>query len=165
MAYDRGYRVSEDGSVVVGPRGRPLRLDIGTRGYLRFSIGRYKQTAANVPVHQLQAYQLYGERCYETNLVVRHLDGNKLNNSARNIALGTASENSLDRIPEERMRAAEHAAKQRRRFGVEQIIEMRQLRAAGASYKVLMRRYGVCKSFLSYVINRRTYNFGVAVGR
>lgn len=55
------------------------------------------------PIHRLQAYIKYRELLYQKDIMVRHLNGNKLDNSWDNIAIGTAYDNAQD-IPIEKRR-------------------------------------------------------------
>ncbi len=60
-------------------------------------------------LHKFVAFQLFGEKAF--NNVVRHLDGNVLNLNKNNIALGTHSENNLDKPKHKRVAAAKKARK------------------------------------------------------
>lgn len=99
IAYNRGFRVEKDGNVI-GVRGKPLSLyKKGTSPkYYFFSI-RNNGERLLIAVHVLCAYQKFGEKAL-TCECVRHLDGNSLNNSYNNIAIGTFSDNTMD-IPKE----------------------------------------------------------------
>ena len=97
IAIQRGYKVSKDG-VFYGATGKKLTM-VNDDGYKIASIqinGKNKKLYA----HRLQAYQKYNNEIYNKGIVVRHLDGNKLNNSWNNIAIGTCSDNSMD-IPKD----------------------------------------------------------------
>lgn len=108
-AVERGYYVDEQGRVY-GPKG-PLSIKaygkqryptIGTNwNYIRYSI----------PAHCLAAYCFYGDESFTEGLVVRHLNGNRLDLSKLNIALGTAKENAQDVPKAERVARAKHARK------------------------------------------------------
>ena len=99
IAFERGFRVEKDGSVI-GVKGNPLKFNKigGAYPYYFFSM-RNKGERIMVPVHMLCAYQKYGEMALKCECV-RHLDGNSLNNAHNNIAIGTLSENTMD-IPED----------------------------------------------------------------
>jgi hypothetical protein len=60
----------------------------------------------HLSVHRLQAYQKYGEELYVGGLEVRHLDNVCSNNAESNIALGTKSQNAMDKPKETRVRVA-----------------------------------------------------------
>ena len=92
-----GYTVDSEG-IAYKPNKEVQKTRVGTRGYLIFSI-RLGEVATNEKVHRLQAFMLYGDKMLEKDVVVRHLDGNQLNNKAENIAIGSRSDNYFD-IPE-----------------------------------------------------------------
>jgi len=65
----------------------------------------------SVPSHKVIAYSLWGRSAFEEGIEVRHLDGNSHNNSIENLALGTSSENQLDKPQSIRSKAAQSARK------------------------------------------------------
>lgn len=91
----KGYQVDPFGNVI-SPAVRIRKLEKVNHGrkeytywHFRFSAQVDSQRHCNVWVHRLQAYQKFGERVFEPRMVVRHLDGNSLNNSWENIGIGT----------------------------------------------------------------------------
>lgn len=52
--------------------------------------------AVSIPVHRLVAWAFLGPR--PEGMQVRHLDGDKMNNRADNLAYGTAAENNKDKV-------------------------------------------------------------------
>lgn len=107
------YEVTRDGRVLSYTRWldlRELARDINDDGYpcVRVVInGRRRR----VPVHKLVAQQFHGPQPapgYE----VRHLDGDKLNPHADNLAWGTRKQNADDRERHGRTsRGAEHSSR------------------------------------------------------
>ena len=89
IAFDKGYRVDREG-IVHGIKVEVLSAPPGNKGYPRFSIHIGKKFKS-VHVHRLQAYQKFGQAMFQEGIQVRHLNGNKLDNSWNNIAIGTAS--------------------------------------------------------------------------
>lgn len=71
------------------------------KGYLYFDIilESKPRHSVRIYIHRLVGYAKYGERILGKELVIRHLDGNSLNNMENNLALGTQKDNILD-IPE-----------------------------------------------------------------
>src|SRR5690349_19366439 len=57
LAYERGYRVEEDGSVR-SPHGTRVKTRANTYQYLAFKI---RGALADITVHRLAAYQKYGK--------------------------------------------------------------------------------------------------------
>lgn len=62
-------------------------------------------------VHRLQAYQKFGDKIFENKIVVRHLNGNYLDNSWDNILIGTFSDNKMDIPKENRIKSATTASR------------------------------------------------------
>lgn len=97
-----GYAATADGLIVSLPKRRHkhdaivLKTSVGVRGYLRCQV-RANGRGKTFYVHRLVAMAFHGlppRRESE----VRHLDGNKLNNSATNLKWGTFEENTADRL-------------------------------------------------------------------
>lgn len=101
-----GYYVSRSGSILSFWRpdgvGRPYRIRkdmpfrtlkprVHSGGYLRVSLGAGNDTY----VHRL-VWESFNTEIPE-GLQIRHLDGDKTNNSVSNLAVGTASENDADK--------------------------------------------------------------------
>lgn len=158
-AVSKGYLVLHDGTVI-GPRRRPLNLAINPSGYRMIGI-RYPASegrrVGTVRACRLQAYQKFGERIFNSNLEVRHLDGNPANDAHSNIGLGTGAENSMDKPPEVRRRSALKAALAQRRFTDTDIIAMRRERNAGVKLKILCAKYGIKKGHMSAIVNNKLY--------
>jgi len=154
-AYEKGYRVV-DGEPV-GPNGNVLSTCVSSWGYHKFSVRDEDRSRVNVPVHRLVAYDKYGDSIFEKGIHVRHLDGNKTNNHPDNIAIGTASQNQMDKPQAQRLGVAKIAASYRRKLTDEQAKQLRKDREEGATYPQLMSKYGIAKSTVSYIVNKKTY--------
>lgn len=72
-----------------------LKLNKDTRGYLFVMCSKNSQTK-RMYVHQAIAHSFIGSQ--EKGIEVRHLDGNKLNNTLENITYGTKSDNMRDAV-------------------------------------------------------------------
>jgi len=152
LAHLKGYRVI-DGQVV-SPHGivRKCTVHLDKRsGYmvLRFNIGAGDGKRFPVRVHQLVAYQKFGEAIFAPAVQVRHLDENSLNNRDDNIAIGTQSQNSLDQPKTKRQRRATGNQTHTPEF----IAQLRADHAAGLGYKRLRAKHGVSLSVLSYYLS------------
>lgn len=66
------------------------------RGYLRFAVSLLGGRQRTIPVHKAVAAAFHGE-C-PGGQEVRHLDDDKLNDSAVNLRYGTRMENVMDRV-------------------------------------------------------------------
>ena len=110
----------------------------------------------NVEVHRIAAYQLYGEKIFQDGIEVRHLDGNHGNNVPDNLALGTPSQNSMDRRPEVRLSMAAHAASKRRRLTDDEERALREDRGTGMEFRDLAKKYGVSVGAAHYIVHKKT---------
>jgi|TARA_B110000908_G_C10209949_1_gene429673 hypothetical protein len=93
-ASEKGYKVDKFGGVI-GASGKTLATLIDSRGYKKFNI-RCNGNHRCIRVHQLQAYQKFGSKSFEDDMVVRHLDNDSLNNQWDNLELGTHKDNMND---------------------------------------------------------------------
>jgi len=149
-AHQKGYRVSGDGKTVTSPfRDEPCRPACRKDGYPWFTVCTESGISRRCTVHRLQAYQLFGERIYENGMMVRHLDGDRMNPAAYNLALGTSSDNQLDRPEADRIRCAGLAAL---KFNHEAVREFyRQTK----SYKQTMAEFGLkSKGTLHHILHK-----------
>ncbi|WP_168714674.1 NUMOD4 motif-containing HNH endonuclease [Streptomyces sp. A0592] len=97
--YEHTYEVSDTGQINSKARPRTrgglLKLKVNARGYWAVSLvaGGVQTTHE---VHRLVALAFLGPRPPQAQ--VRHLDGDRLNCSAENLAYGTHSDNLLDAV-------------------------------------------------------------------
>ena len=153
-AVRKGYSVDLQGEPH-GPKGPLAFRKVGT-GYRAISVKTPQGRVRNLEVHRLAAYQKFGEALFDAQ-VVRHLDGNYLNNCADNLALGTYQENSMDRPSADRKRSARIAASALRKYDDHIVRSIREDRARGSTYKYLTAKYNIPKSTLSYLLTKATY--------
>lgn len=150
LAFRKGYRVTDDGHVI-SAHGKTRKLTLKKRqpkdpGYLAFNMKiPGSRNAHPIKVHQLAAFQKFGEKLFEV-ACVRHLDGNSLNNSPDNLALGSHGDNAMDRSPEARKTHAALAAAANIKYDWPAI---EADHAAGLGYKKLRQKYGVRSGTLS----------------
>jgi hypothetical protein len=157
LTFDKGYRVNVDGTVA-SPLGRIRKLSSSksSSGYLRFNVS-HGSIKRPIYVHQLHAYQIFGEVALDLDVQVRHLDGDRQNNSRTNLALGSQSENMMDRQPEVRQQHAAHAASFLRSLTTEQVLAIRCDSTNGMGYKRLSAKYNIPKSTIRDVVRRKVY--------
>lgn len=165
QAYNKGYRVNEDGSVI-SHKGVDRKTRITFRRSYKLltfnvSIGRSK---VPVPVHRLVAYQKFKEEMLKPGVVVRHIDGNSLNNKPSNIAIGTVSENALDIPKIDRIKRA-RAAGLARSLPECVWLEIELYHVSGVGYKKLAKQYNVSLSTLSYRLSKRAKRSKFAVDK
>jgi DNA-binding CsgD family transcriptional regulator len=156
LAVKIGYSVIE-GAVYHPNSTRPVKLGI-TTGYPSFSVrSRTKAIQGLVPVHRLVAYIKYGDRVFNKNLEVRHLDGNKFNFNYENIGIGTPSQNSYDKPADTRRAIAIKASSYKRVLSDKEVADILIMRKNGKTYKDIGKVYGLSKSTLSYLFNKSLY--------
>ena len=155
-AYSRGYRVDSKGNVVSPFSGKYRKCRYNSGGYKCFNI-KIDLKAETVYTHHLQAYQKFGERVFDPRLEVRHLDGDSGNNSYDNVAIGTRSDNCMDKSPEVRLRASLSGSRVRRKLDEKTLQSLLLDRKEGFTYKQLCNKYNLAKSTVSYIGNGKTY--------
>lgn len=148
----RGYAVTEDG-VFLNPKGENVG-SIGSVGRIRTKIKVDKKQIVFYS-HRLQAFQKYGNKMYEKGIMVRHKNGNPLDNSWDNILIGTASDNMMD-IPEQiRIKKALHASSFLKKYNNEEVVKFYK---ECKSYKKTMEKFCIpSKGTLHYILNRLLY--------
>lgn len=148
IAFKRGYVATEEG-VLLNPKG----LEIGfvkNSGYNSTMI-RVKGKQVNFMVHRLQAYQKYGCKLYEDDIVVRHKNNIKGDNSWGNILIGNQSQNMMDIPKQIRIKKAQHAASFNTKYNKEDIKNFHNI---DKSYKKTMNRFNISsKGTLNYILN------------
>ena len=160
-AIEMGYFVDDTGVVHFKERQRTLCVKrVGKCEYYYFTIN-IAGARKKVMVHKMQAYQSFGLDAFKPGIQVRHLNSNSLDNTKTNIAIGSPSENQMDIAIEARSLRSKKAYANRklrpRRLTDEQALAVTVDRAAGMTYKHLTAKYGVSKSFLSYMLNDSLY--------
>lgn len=167
-AIQRGYKITSTGCLT-GPKGKITIALRGTQRYATFSTnwGGY---VFGVPVHQFAAYCFFGARAFEKHIVVRHLNGNTLDNSINNIKLGSHSENNMDKPSEKRIyaakkaRAAQGVTPKNAKLTPAQVKMVREFykklngrKAPNGSVTALSKQLGVHRVVLQYIKLGRSY--------
>jgi hypothetical protein len=95
LVYAKGYRIIDNDCY--NPKGKKLNGSIKMHPvpYRQLSI-KTEMGARSIFYHALLAYQIYGDLYFEQGTVVRHLDGNSLNNTPENLKLGSPRDNKFD---------------------------------------------------------------------
>jgi len=146
IAHAKGYRVLTDGTCV-GVKNQPLRPSI-REGYRKVAVS-INGRKYPLKVSRLQAFQKFGDAIFNPAAVVRHLDGNSLNDSEENIGIGTQAENMQD-IPKS-VRVANALRDTKRRHDHRAIIEAYR---ATPSYRLTCEKFGICKAVLHFILNK-----------
>jgi len=154
-AKEKGYKVTKSGEVL-SPSGKKRKLSVHD-GYYRFNIG-FGDESYPVRVHRLQAYQKFGDKYLKSDLQARHLDGDSKNNSWDNIAIGTQSENMMDKPKKQRIEHARQGAPNK--LTSKQVKEIRE-KVENDNYKTysdLASEYGIkSKGNISDIVNGNTW--------
>lgn len=150
IASKKGYQVTEEGKVI-GLTGKYLSDKPVNKGGYHFFSFRYKGERIVVLTHRLQAYQKYGISLYDEGIVVRHKDGNSLNNCWNNILIGSQSENIMDIPKQIRIKRAVYAASHLKKYNDE---EIKKYYDSVKSYKETMNKFNISsKGTLHYILN------------
>ncbi|WP_143393245.1 HNH endonuclease signature motif containing protein [Fimbriiglobus ruber] len=88
--------------------------------------------------------------------VVRHLDGNKLNNSVENLLWGTQRENCQD--TERHGRNPKGTQRYNAKLTDDAVLQIRELWKAGVRSPVIAKRFGISHSHARDIGNRKKWN-------
>lgn len=172
VAFEMGYRVTAAGGVVA-PSGRHLVLRWnGDYRHFTFTVRKADREehglfrVCSLPVHRLASYQLFGEEALKPGIQTRHLNDSKIDNRLVNIAIGTQSDNMMDR-PEHVRKAiavlgARSPRKTRRKLIDDQVRQIRERFVAGESARTLAKAFGVAHGTISNIVYGRSYKDVVA---
>jgi hypothetical protein len=134
LVADPFLLVSEDGEIV-SLHHQPGRI-------LRTShCGPYlgiKVAGVTRHIHRLVCETFHGPR---KGMVVRHLDGNPLNNRLSNLAWGTHEENAADKVGHGTSNHGERNPQAKLTRSA--VVQMRAEREAGGTFKTIAARHGV----------------------
>lgn len=154
MFFDKGYRMNQRGELVT-PSGIIRQTKMRKDGYNEVSF-KVNGHTHHILIHRFCAYQKYGEIIFMADCV-RHLDGDKTNNTPDNIEIGTDSDNAFDVLVSVRKRRAIHAAMHQKGYHSSVMVdEIKDFYASTKSYKLTMEKYGISsKGTLYYLLNKR----------
>lgn len=167
--FKRHYYVSKEGKVF-NNQNIELKGWLDDRGYLKVGlrIKDYK-IPKSVKIHLLQAYQKFGNKIFEENIVVRHFNGNAVDNSWDNILIGTHSDNRLDIPKLIRIESATTASRkmQDNSRTYEERCKIYDDLNSGLTYSEIMKKHNISsKGTLSFMKNKsleyKEYITGVA---
>lgn len=150
VGYDGRYEVNDEGQVRRTSDGYVLRPHTVVGGYLRVTLSGGSQR--NVLVHCLIAAAFLGPR--PEGMEVDHVDGNTYNNKVSNLRYLTPSDNVRAAFASGRRRPARGEAHASARL-TEGMIH--SIRRSSHSRAQLARTYGVNKTTIDRIINRKTW--------
>lgn len=147
-ADDKGniYRIYRNGKL------RKLVQRPDKNGYMRIRV-RQNGHRLCLGVHRLICSTFHGH-CPE-NMMSRHLDGNRLNNSPNNLRWGTAKENSDDKWKHGTMCTKEKHG--RARFTQKDIDLIRSRYANGDTQQAIANDFATIQSRISEIVTRKTW--------
>lgn len=146
-----GYSVSDSGDVFSERRGptRKLTAGIDAQGYQRVTV-RIWGGPRWIPVHQLVVFAFHGPR--PVGMEVRHLNGNKLDNRAANLAWGTHDENEADRLRHGGVLKGERHGNAK--LTASDVAQIRARAAAGETLTSIGREFHVTHQSVSLIVRR-----------
>lgn len=156
LALIKGYTVTKEG-ILLNRNGIQVkgRIKDRKRDYYNFDIRigpRKENKKVHCMIHRLQAYQKFGDKIYEKGIVVRHLNGDRYDNSYNNIDIGTNKDNKND-IPKELVSI--NCGQISRKYSKETIESIRKDYENGMSYSNIMIKYNISsKGTVHYIIHK-----------
>lgn len=150
-AYNRGYRVTKDGSILNSKK-EIIKLVLKQKYYV-FGI-RINNKINNIFIHRLQAYQKFGNKIFEDKIIVRHLNGNPLDNSCDNIDIGYVKDNLFDIPIEQRIKNTQNSTKVKQKYSNELIIYIRHKYITKQLTQIqLSKKFNIPKSGIHHILN------------
>ena len=152
LAVEKGYTITKEGKVL-NKNNKLRNLDISNKGYYRFTIKK-ENKCRSVLAHRLQAFIKFGDKIYDENIEVRHLNGVKEDNSFDNIEIGTHTENMNDIPKDIIIKKALHASTHNRKFTDNEMIQIREYYQNTKSYKKTKEKFNISSSgTLQYILH------------
>lgn len=150
--FEKGYTINENGMVFNNSGKRIGHLRHKANAPYEIIRFRINGKICTVYTHRLQAYKKFGEQIYNKGILVRHLDGNSLNNSWDNISIGTNSDNQMDIEKDKRIIRSSNSNKKYSDNMVFEICEYKKKH----TYKETMKKYNInSKGTLHFILNNR----------
>lgn len=142
------------GATPVRLRSWLLRTSVNSRGYAVAYLRRQGLRAART-VHRLVAEAFLGKRPRGAD--IRHLDGNRFNNTVVNLRYGSRSENERDKIA--------HGSSNRggrngnAKLSAADVVAIRSMRQAGALQREIAVRFGISRRHVGQVLAGRSWGW------
>jgi hypothetical protein len=168
QTFARGYRVTDAG-ILIGLSGLPIKCPPGRLLYPNIRV-RLNGVPTTITIHRLAAYCFFGFKAFTPELLVRHLNADKLDFSRTNLAMGTYQDNQMD-IPiavrsarSRKARAAQGPSSFRAKLTPEQVRRIRSFytalpgqRAGNGKIEALCREFSVSRRTLLNIKQGRLY--------
>lgn len=149
MIDSNNYIINKDGTIISKISKRKIGY-IASNGYCMVKF-RNK----HIQVHRL-VWEVYGNQPLNDSLVINHKNGITTDNRIENLELITHSENLKHKYRVLKMPAVIGHKKIKKAIAD----EIRKLHNEGWTYKMLMNKYNVGKTTISYVINNKIWKDG-----
>ena len=146
--YETRYHVSSLGRIAVLKNGELVgrKLNLAT-AYLSFSVSNGPgNPQSSLYVHQVVAIVFLGPR--PPGSVIRHLDGNRYNNSAENLSYGTPQENSLDCVKHGTHKGSNNG---RAKLDERDVLAIKSLISDNVSTLIIARAFGVAPPTIHHI--------------
>lgn len=152
VMFSNGYTVDKHGRLF-NKLGVEVIGSVDNRGYRATGMRTPDNRVVRVYFHRMVAYAKFKNKIYQNGTVVRHLDGNPLNNSWDNIDIGSYSDNMMD-IP--KSIRVEKARLANMKYDNDMVNMIKDLRSKGLKYTDIMAKTGIpSKGTISHIINHR----------
>jgi hypothetical protein len=143
--------VAADGRIQ-GPSGRWLKPFPNSRGYLAINVSTCADgIRRQVHVHKIVCTAYHGP-CPDGMVLVRHLNGDHLDNRAANLAWGTREQNEADKVLHGTALLGERHHQARLTDG-----EVLTIRASVLTGAVLAATYGVSETMIGKIRRRKNW--------
>lgn len=159
QGYEGFYEISDRGRVFSLKRKIFLKHHPGwNREYLQFVLRKRMEPQQSATVHRLVARHFL--ETFREELQVNHKNGNKKDNRLENLEMVTAEENM------KHAHAVLHVRQGRKYKGEEHyqatvtesiVHEIRRLKSSGMSYGKIAIKFGIGKSAVKHIANRRSW--------
>jgi hypothetical protein len=152
-ACEMGYRV--EGMKVFSPRGEKKWRNRGDGTKYPVIEGPVinGKFSKNLKVHRIVAYQKFGDAMFEKGIVVRHLNGNPLDFSCDNIAIGTQKENFADMTQEDLIKRTAW----RRKHSSDDVRNMRELYKNSHTLAFISKMYNANPGAVFWIVKGLSY--------
>ena len=157
IAIDTGkYKVKPNGDIIGIRKQLKSYIVICKRGYklVKTTIS-LNGKSYSVTASRMVAYAKYGDDMFKKGIEVRHLNGNSTDNSFKNIAIGTHSQNMMDLPVEIRKSKAKRAQSFIKYKYSENKEKIKDFYNKTKSYKKTMLEFGISsKGTLWFILNK-----------
>ena len=149
-----GYIINNNGEVF-SKDGTELKGCVvtykGNTKYRKIGFRVFQFPSYSLKIHKLQAFKKFGDKIFEQDIVIRHLNGISTNNTWENIGIGSQSDNLMDIPKDIRIKRAKHASSFKKvKYNKEKV---KEFHSKNNSYKKTMEEFNISSSgTLNYIL-------------